>query len=373
MMKNLFLLGLAVAAMTSCTNDEVVEMKQPSQKAIGFESFVNKGTRALAETNSSISKIYAYGYYNSSVEVFKNLTVKKSGNIWEYDLDSETDGIQVAYWTKNLYQFGAYAIGNAADSYSYTSSITQKDPDTGEETTETVVNSNVVTFEESDNTVNLTIPKYKVDDTRDLVADIVTCDNTSLTYTGTVNFSFKNLLTKVKFIVKNNDNKYKMRITSALVINGAYQTGDCKVRKNPNVSFNNQAYPEWTPDENSSVTYNPSFTSLTAGLSAENEYIAINNTVESEDFYVLPQEVENINFSIQATFYEDANQVVAVKDLALKPILVDNNDGKWKEGTYYKYTISLPTSAKPIEFGQIGVGGWTEAPIELNNETDPDA
>ena len=31
MKNNVFLLGLAVAAMTSCTNDEVVEMKQPTQ------------------------------------------------------------------------------------------------------------------------------------------------------------------------------------------------------------------------------------------------------------------------------------------------------------------------------------------------------
>ena len=353
MKKNLFLLGLAVAAMTSCTNDEVVEMKQPTQKAIGFESFVNKGTRAVTPTTNDIIKFYAYGYYGTGNDIkslwTNGVAVGRTDNTstsWSYY--TTDDKTNQRFWTKNTYQFGAYANANTSDAALLG-----------------------VTFDEGTSTVELVIPNYTVNDANDLVADIVTCDNSNLSYRGTVNFSFKHLLTKVKFIVKNNDNKYKMRITGALVVNGANKTGTCVVRKNPNVSANGQAYSEWNVSE-SSVIYNPFFPTLTDGVSSSDGYIAVDGTVESDEFFVLPQKVENITFSIQATFYDDANQVVAVKDLALKPILVDNNDGKWKEGTYYKYTISLPTSAKPIEFGQIGVGGWTETPIELNNETDPD-
>lgn len=47
MKKSILMLGLAVAAMTSCTNDEVMEVNQ--NNLIKFESFVNKGTRTVDE------------------------------------------------------------------------------------------------------------------------------------------------------------------------------------------------------------------------------------------------------------------------------------------------------------------------------------
>ena len=92
MKKNLFLLGLAVAALTSCTNDEVVEMQQPTQKAIGFETFVNKGTRAITTTDapaikkdengtdviSGLQRFNTFGYYKANELVFDNILVYNS-------------------------------------------------------------------------------------------------------------------------------------------------------------------------------------------------------------------------------------------------------------------------------------------------------
>ena len=42
-------------------------------------------------------------------------------------------------------------------------------------------------------------------------------------------------------------------------------------------------------------------------------------------------------------------------------MLSHNNDTGahvWNYNTVYHYTIGLPTSAQPIEFGNIGVSGW---------------
>ena len=44
MKKTLWMLGVAVAALTSCTQSEVLDV--PESKMIGFEPFVGKSTRA---------------------------------------------------------------------------------------------------------------------------------------------------------------------------------------------------------------------------------------------------------------------------------------------------------------------------------------
>ena len=64
------MLGLAVAAMTSCSNDELMEVN--TNNVITFESHVNKGTRAVADTeNSKFTKFYVFGYHGS-VQDFTN-------------------------------------------------------------------------------------------------------------------------------------------------------------------------------------------------------------------------------------------------------------------------------------------------------------
>ena len=44
MKKSFFVLGVAVAALASCTNEEVVDM--PQSRAIQFGTFVNHSTRS---------------------------------------------------------------------------------------------------------------------------------------------------------------------------------------------------------------------------------------------------------------------------------------------------------------------------------------
>ncbi len=49
MKTNLFLLGMAVAAFSSCTNEEVTDVAQ--NRAIKFNQFVNNNTRTVVEVN----------------------------------------------------------------------------------------------------------------------------------------------------------------------------------------------------------------------------------------------------------------------------------------------------------------------------------
>ena len=64
MKKSLFVLGVAVAALASCTNEEVTEVAQ--NRVIGFNSFVNNNTKAVTVVNSlANSEFYVFGMYDA--------------------------------------------------------------------------------------------------------------------------------------------------------------------------------------------------------------------------------------------------------------------------------------------------------------------
>lgn len=348
MKKSLLMLGLAVAAMTSCTNDEVLEQAQPVQKAIGFESFVNKGTRAVTETTSEITKFYAYGYYNEGNStngevVFTGTEVSRTSAIatdWTYDLDANVADNQVAYWTKNVYQFAGYANGNSANAL------------------------NGVTFANTNSTPTLTITDYVVDDGNDLVAGLTKVDNKTANKSGDkVSLTFKHLLSKVKFTVINNDEKYKMRITSPLTITGVNTKGTCTVTASGATWVNA-----------TSVVNRENFVPVAATAGSEYILITSDNKVESEEYFVLPQTLSNVvTFSITAEFYDDHDQVVATKTFTETTIVPESEDEEavavtaWQPGYVYNYIISLPTAAKPIVFGTPTISGWVDGgTIELN-------
>ena len=145
MKKSLLLLGVAVAAITSCTNDEVLEMNP--QTTISFDSHVNKGTRAVTQTtNADIEKIYVYGSYGET-DVFTNVEVSKVGTDWTY-----TNPVA---WTANNYKFAAYATANSS------SKLTSN-----------------ITYDKANG--SLTFADYVANNANDLVASVASVNNTCL-------------------------------------------------------------------------------------------------------------------------------------------------------------------------------------------------
>ena len=74
MKKHFLFLAMAVAAMTSCMKDEVIATYEPTPQAIGFESFVNKATKAIGSTDTptisnGLEKFYVHGNYGSTLEL----------------------------------------------------------------------------------------------------------------------------------------------------------------------------------------------------------------------------------------------------------------------------------------------------------------
>ena len=98
MKKSLFMLGLAVAAFTSCSNDELMEVN--TNNVITFESHVNKGTRAVTNTDV-LTKFYVFGSHGTT-NVFNNVAVTNDGTGWDY-----TNHVA---WTANTYKFAMFHI-----------------------------------------------------------------------------------------------------------------------------------------------------------------------------------------------------------------------------------------------------------------------
>ena len=343
MKKSIFLLGVAVAAMTSCSNDKLLDQAEPIQRAIGFDSFVNKTTKAVTATNESIEKFYAFGYYtaskeaNSETKIFGNgniaVTKPASGVVWDYT--------NTEYWTKNYYHFAGYANGN--DAAALTASFANH---------------------------SLIITNYTVSDANDLVADVLEIDNTNFAaYATKVAFDFKHLLTKIQFKVINTDETYKMRITQPLTITGIKTTGDVVYSE-----AGNDWTAKWTVKSGSrnitDAVVNPV---NDAGNVVYIPTLANNETdaqISSTDYLVMPQVVESIEYSITVEFYDDNNSVVSEKSLSGSINVSEDEDFEWDPGYAYLYTISLPTAVKPIQFTAPSITDWditnVTTPIELN-------
>lgn len=106
-MKKLLFIGLAATAMlASCSNDETVEMAQPA--AIGFESFVDKSTRATESddiTLANLGSIEVYGW-RGDIQIFDKQAVTVG-------TDGKGSYTPLQYWEANYtYAFEAIAPKN---------------------------------------------------------------------------------------------------------------------------------------------------------------------------------------------------------------------------------------------------------------------
>ena len=317
-----WMLGVAVAALTSCTNDEVVEVNESN--AIKFESFVNKGTRAVTDvTTSDLTKFYVFGNHsNNTTADFENVAVSKSGSDWTYTGDK--------YWTKDNYYFGAYATKNESEQLSTTTAVSFS------------------------TTGKLTFTNYTINNGNDLVAALASRDNTSSIDASKVSLTFKHMLAKIKFTFTNKHtmNGVTMDI-SDFMISEMQKTGTCEYKNETNG-------PSW----NLSTTETASTTSLKTGYD-----IAVDATY-SDDCLVIPQTIGEITVSFKVT-YKSGTEVVGEQsytDIKLSTTAV----AEWKNGFVYNYTAELPLSPNKIEFTVNEVTVWDETTTIPDGNTGTD-
>ena len=192
-MKKLFLMSMAaVALLASCSNDETVEMA-PNNNAIGFASFVDKSTKATDLTLANLGSIEVYGWRGSDCIFNKQkVEVNATSGVGTYT--------PLKYWEAGYtYTFEAFAPFDKQN----VSILAKKD-------------GSQITFT-NDAVTDLLHAK---------AADVTTASPLS-DQPSAVSFTFKHLLSRVKFTFKNTfpaNAAAKITVTNVKITN-AYKTG----------------------------------------------------------------------------------------------------------------------------------------------------
>lgn len=318
MKKGLFVLGVAVAALASCTQNEVVDI--PQNRAIGFSAFVNNQTKAVTEVETATigTDYYVFGNYGTS-------------GSWTGQSFNNEISTAVYYWqTGQTYRFGAYKDGGAKNATVQFDAATQK----------------------------LTFPDYTPDDTKDLIA-AVTGDFAADTYIANPNpigLNFKHLLSQVKLTFKTDAAAvYNMTITN--------------VKINDALSQSTATYTDGT------VAWNPSVAS--AGTTTNNgySYTALSNdgkissgVVSEQSKLVIPQSgTDALTVTFTATINGEATGT-AEFTASLGHSIVSLDANTWTHGYRYNYiadvkledVIDNPTGKVQITFTAT-VEEWEDA------------
>lgn len=310
MKKNLLLLGVAVAALSSCTNNEVIEMAE--NRAIGFESFVGKPTKAVTEiTDAGIRSFCVYGGYNDMTHVFNNQEVtSKNGTEWSYT--------PTRYWVAGeIYKFAAYApkeVGNYI------------------ETDFTNGHLNVTDY------VSNSSSQY------DLIYSGGVTKTPTVSEEGTVGFTFNHLLSMIKFTFKSKFGKDVSVTISDLKVYGM----------NSKATFTGNTG-TWGAATDAIAA--PGFTELSENTVAEIPSSGSETTAESAQFVVIPQTSPDVTVSFKATV-KDANEQTVVDQKEMSGTITTPS---WTKGLRYNYTIEISgddAGLKPIVIGDPTVTGW---------------
>lgn len=340
MKKNLFFVGMAVAALSSCSNDEVLDVAQSNvdYRAIEFRSVVDYATRAPEALidNESFKAFNVFGYYQenggSTVQKpFDATTVSKgeSGS-WGYTT--------LNYWMDNsTYKFAGYAPTDFPQpKYDYT---TEK-----------------MTFTDVDIHGNQ----------KDLIVSGTTTKTVNLTSTpegpGMVDMNFKHALSMVKFTLKDGFRNDVIVTIKNFKFNGAVTTGTLVTNNDIQTIVGT-----WTPGttkkefdegntenvlDDNNATYEPEYYIIPQTISADQVKISFDVSVQNPDGSIV-----NIGEGMDAeTGVRNVEVVVPVTG-------IENAVGEWKSGNRYNYVLTLDGNTfnlKVIQFGNITVSEWLQ-------------
>ena len=199
MKKSLFLLGVAAAVFSGCSNQEVMDVAEYANQPIEFTTFVGKTTRSGDVTSQNFQKFWIFAQNKGTgdqnwADAFTNVQVSKAG-------DNEWLPINTYYWEKNKeFRFAGYANG------------------------ESQLNKSIVSYDAGSQSGGstsglLTFTAYSTDGKNDLVAAMgnesnYTWDGTASGEAPKVSMTFRHMLSKLTFTFKT-----KMANTYTVAVN----------------------------------------------------------------------------------------------------------------------------------------------------------
>lgn len=311
MKKSLFLLGVAVAALTSCTNNEVMEVAE--NRAIGFSSFVGNTTKAATEFTGSATSadIYVIGYYGEN-----------NGTLDQPVFKNEL-GSTLYYWNEGMdYIFGAYADGK-----------TGKFDDVAFDPAQSV----------------LTFTDY-TPSTKDLVAAVSDkVENVTAASQGAVSLSFKHMLAQVGFTFNTQVGQEYILAISDIQIEKAIKTATGTYTKSGDAI-------DWQGSATGEGEASYAYTDI-ADLA--------NGTTNSNSEYnlVIPQTVSGIQVTFTASISGVGIDPAESREITVT--LPTTSVSTWTAGYKYNYTTTINAEditdeLKPIIFTVTEIPTWTD-------------
>lgn len=348
MKKSLFMMGVAIAALSSCTQNEVLDIAESNTIQFG-NSYIGKPTRAnIINDKKDLNSFYVLGYTHDGSQATAMWTAAE--NVY-YVLDAWKYNNIKQYNNSNAYFFAAYSnagingegSGNLDEGATATfSQPSAKDTDK--------------------KTLSLTIDKYSAATNNDLLVAIsesnLTADNQM------VSFGFKHALSQVNFILKNPLGN------NPIVINSFSVSG---LKDNGKLTY-------ILPQENSTIEQikwefpgEPSGTYGTARTISGLDVTEANETQNATGTYtVIPQDQEALTVNIEATLYKNGSADAGEKQ-TLEATIPANSipEGAFKPGYIYNFNATLNMGY--IYFDNIEVEEWVPSTpdTEMTPEVQP--
>ena len=329
-MKKYFMMAIAAAAITSCSQDEVMEVAE--KQAINFgNTFVENVTRAIdgtynIKTLPTSFKVYGNTQGNETdapvVPIFEGVTVSSAntsadhvGNTYFYDAQN------TQYWIAgNTYNFAAVVHGTVT-------------PNTTTGLPATIA--------------------YNATNQEDLLYAAKSNVDGLASNNPEVKFTFDHLLSKAKFTVKNtvkNNNTYYYRVSS-VQINDVFTNGTYTVSLE-----NDKPVGTWAGEDK---TLDVNFGDIvTANASEKEDALEIGQAASGVSNYerlFIPAKYEGLSITctIETLIKQGENYAVIETENYSKSI-----NHEFKQGLSYNFVIEKGNPGDPIKFGVETVNGW---------------
>lgn len=339
MKKSLFMLGVAVAALTSCTQSEVLDIAESN--VIKFDNaFVGKPTRAVTApelNNTKINDIYVFADKdNASVFGYNNWHVYRvAGQEWGYDGD-------LVPWQNGKYTFIAYAGEK----------LSTDGTDNKVEYNSSVVNSLKFT--------NITIDnnsQYDLLYSKAIERNITGSSDDK----SEIQFTFNHLLSMVQFTLNSGFGKNVTLTISDFKFYG--------VKTKETFTGDHDGNGTWTSASTRNAVDNNPFIAATdpdpAGV-AQYDPNEPKNVVNS--WFVIPQDNSDGNDSVEMVqFKVVANHGTNQEET--KVITAKLPKITWEKGYRYNYILNIDPTAMGIEDEYITFGDPTVTPLENSDTT----
>ena len=323
-MKKILVSVLAVAAMVACSTEHTV-VKVENNEAIGFDTFVDKTTRAEDITTTNIANFGVYASVTNINEqsglILENEKVSKNGNDWVYG--------KTQYWVPgNSYNFTAIAPFEGRH-WTYT--------------TDTQAQYGVINFKN-----NL----ENAEGEQDLVFAYAERANVAAGAQTKVGLTFSHLLSKVAFKFTNgyaaNDNMtlevYGIKINNAVA--------------EAKVAVENGAVQEW--EQTSTATFERTFGKQAAEAEGVG-ILAATKAYTTEHHYLLPiAQQYSITFTID--LYQ-AGVKVGQYEHTITPDIAFAKGGNYCISATLNEKNTGDTAFEAIEFTVLGVNEWENANV----------